>query len=99
VPRLEQVDDEHSERVQDCRHRRSSCDDSELQCESQVGYDFREGQVHEGASCITPSRPFRFYPKAQIRRRADRASESPAASLSLYHFISHVVLCGMSIAV
>jgi hypothetical protein len=55
--------------------------------------------VHEGASCITPSRPFRFYPKAQIRRRADRASESPAASLSLYHFISHVVLCGMSIAV
>jgi len=39
-------------------------------------------------------------PKAQIRQGKDRASSlSAALSLSLYHFISHVVLCGMSIAV
>src|SRR6516162_2693189 len=43
APRLEQVDDEHSKRVQDCRHRRQSCDDSALRCESQAGWNFRKG--------------------------------------------------------
>jgi hypothetical protein len=33
-PRLEQVDDEYSERVQDRKHRFQWCDDSALQCES-----------------------------------------------------------------
>ena len=34
APRLEQVGDEHSERVQDCKHRHQRCDDSTLLCES-----------------------------------------------------------------
>jgi hypothetical protein len=34
APRLEQVGDEHSERVQDCKHRHQRCDDSILLCES-----------------------------------------------------------------
>jgi hypothetical protein len=37
APRLKQVDDEYSERVQDCEHRPRSCDDSALQRESQAG--------------------------------------------------------------
>jgi hypothetical protein len=37
APRLEQVDDEHSGRVQDCEHQLLSCDDSALQRESQAG--------------------------------------------------------------
>ena len=32
--RLEQVGDEHSERVQDRKHRSQGCDDSALRCES-----------------------------------------------------------------
>ncbi len=35
--RLKQVDDEHSERVQDCKHRPRSCDDSTSRRESQAG--------------------------------------------------------------
>jgi hypothetical protein len=34
APRLEQVGDEHSERMQDRKHRSQGCDDSALQCES-----------------------------------------------------------------
>ena len=34
APRLEQVGDEHSERVQDRKHRSQGCDDSALRCES-----------------------------------------------------------------
>ena len=34
APRLEQVGCQHSERVQDCKHRSQWCDDSVLQCES-----------------------------------------------------------------
>src|SRR5436190_15999712 len=45
APRLEQVDDEHSERVKDCKHRPQSCDDSALRCESQAGWNFRKGQA------------------------------------------------------
>jgi hypothetical protein len=34
APRLEKVDDEHSQCVQDCKHRYQWCDDSALRCES-----------------------------------------------------------------
>jgi hypothetical protein len=33
--RLEQVDDEHPDQVQDCKHRLRSCDDSTLRRESE----------------------------------------------------------------
>jgi hypothetical protein len=42
--RLEQVDDEHPKRVQDCEHRQGSCDDSASRRESQAGWNFRKGQ-------------------------------------------------------
>src|SRR6516164_5928532 len=42
--RLEQVDDEHPKRVQDCEHRQGSCDDSASRRESQAGWNFRTGQ-------------------------------------------------------
>jgi hypothetical protein len=44
APRLEQVGDEHSERVQDRKHRAQGCDDSALRCESKAGWNFRKGQ-------------------------------------------------------
>ena len=34
TPRLEQIADEHSKRVQDRKHRSQECDDSALRCES-----------------------------------------------------------------
>jgi len=45
APRLEQVGDEHSERVQDRKHRSQGCDDSALRCESKAVWNFRKGQV------------------------------------------------------
>src|SRR3974390_3384424 len=44
APRLEQIDDESAERVQDCQHRPQSCDDSASRHESQAGWNFRKGQ-------------------------------------------------------
>jgi hypothetical protein len=41
--RLEQVADEPSERVQNCKHRLRSCDDSASRHESQAGWNFRKG--------------------------------------------------------
>jgi len=46
--RLEQVDDEHPKRVQDCEHRQGSCDDSASRRESQAGWNFRKGQLPQG---------------------------------------------------
>ncbi len=43
--RLEEVDDEHGERMQKREHRPRSCDDSTRRCDSQAGWDFRKGQV------------------------------------------------------
>src|SRR2546430_1834681 len=46
--RLEDVDDEHCERMQEREHRCSrSCDDSTRRCDSQAGWDFRKGQDNE----------------------------------------------------
>ncbi len=42
APRLEQVDDEHSERVEDCEHRPQSCDDSPSRRESLSRMEFSE---------------------------------------------------------
>jgi hypothetical protein len=44
-PRHEKIDDEHSERVQHCEHRHQACNDSASRRESQVGWNFRKGQV------------------------------------------------------
>ena len=44
APRHEQVDDEHSERMQEREHRPRSCDDSTRRCDSQAGWNFRKGQ-------------------------------------------------------
>ena|SRR6476469_4581716 len=44
-PRLEQVDAEHSERMQEREHRPRSCGDSTRGCDSQTGWDFRKGHV------------------------------------------------------
>jgi Family of unknown function (DUF5681) len=43
--RLEEVDDEHCERMQEREHRPQSCDDSTRRCDSQAGWNFRKGQV------------------------------------------------------
>ena len=43
--RLEEVDDEHCERMQEREHRPRSCGDSTRGCDSQTGWDFRKGQV------------------------------------------------------
>ena len=45
APRLEQIDDEHSERVQDCEHRPQSCDDFASQRELQAGWNVRKRQA------------------------------------------------------
>src|SRR5258707_8407929 len=54
--RLEKVNDEHCERMQEREHRPRSCDDSTRRCDSQAGRDFRKGQVTSRArtsiSCI-----------------------------------------------
>src|SRR5437588_8485806 len=47
--RLEEVDDEHCERMQKREHRPRSCDDSTRRCDSQAGRDFRKGQGQEEA--------------------------------------------------
>jgi len=44
APRLEQVDAEHSERMQEREPRPRSCDDSTQRCDSHAGWDFRKGQ-------------------------------------------------------
>src|SRR6478609_9963019 len=41
--RLEEVDDEHCERMQERAHRPRSCGDSTRRCDSQAGWDFRKG--------------------------------------------------------
>src|SRR5262245_14821559 len=43
--RLEEVYNEHGERMQEREHRRRSCDDSTRRCDSQAGWNFRKGQV------------------------------------------------------
>src|SRR5262249_15091792 len=43
--RLEDVNDEHYERMQEREHRPRSCDDSTRRCDSQAGRYFRKGQV------------------------------------------------------
>jgi hypothetical protein len=43
--RLEEVDNEHCERMQDREHRPQSCDDSSRRCDSQAGWNFRKGQL------------------------------------------------------
>jgi hypothetical protein len=46
--RLEEVDNEHCERMQDREHRPQSCDDSSRRCDSQAGWNFRKGQRSRG---------------------------------------------------
>jgi len=43
--RLEEVDNEYCERMEDREHRPRSCDDSSRRCDSQAGWNFRKGQV------------------------------------------------------
>jgi len=50
--RLEEVDDEHCERMQEREHRPRSCDDSTRRCDSQAGRDFRKGQDHDARISI-----------------------------------------------
>jgi hypothetical protein len=59
APRLEQVDDEHSERVQDWKHRPRSCDDSALRRESEAGWNFRKGHLTRDAefTLVEPASP------------------------------------------
>src|SRR5438034_6737834 len=42
--RLEEVNEEHCERMQEREHRSQSCDDSTRRCDSQAGWNFRKGQ-------------------------------------------------------
>src|SRR5262249_2295735 len=42
---LEEVNDEHCERIKEREHRSRSCDDSTRRCDSQTGWDFRKGQA------------------------------------------------------
>src|SRR5262245_16174304 len=41
---LEEVNDEHCERIKEREHRSRSCDDSTRRCDSQTGWDFRKRQ-------------------------------------------------------
>src|SRR5262245_57566959 len=43
--RLEEVDNEHCERVQEREHRRRSCNDSTRRGDSQAGWNFRKAQL------------------------------------------------------
>jgi hypothetical protein len=45
--RLEEINNEHCERMQDREHRPQSCDDSSRRCDSQAGWNFRKGQAAE----------------------------------------------------
>src|SRR5215470_10632770 len=55
--RLEEVNDEHCERMQEREHRSRSCDDSARPCDSQAGWDFRKGQgLHRGTGCTAKRR-------------------------------------------
>src|SRR5499433_1527952 len=55
---LEEVNDEHCERIKEREHRSRSCDDSTRQCDSQAGWDFRKGQVstcrNSCCGCLRP---------------------------------------------
>ncbi len=51
APRLEQVGDEHSELVQDCKHRHQRCDDSTLLCESRPDGIFGKDNCRKPARC------------------------------------------------
>src|SRR5262249_49810731 len=55
--RLEEVNDEHCERMQEREHRSRSCDDSNRRCDSQAGWDFRKGQGDFSAAdaCWSPA--------------------------------------------
>ncbi len=53
--RLEEVDDEHCERMQEREHRPRSCDDSTRRCDSQAGRDFRKGQRQRKETEADPS--------------------------------------------
>jgi hypothetical protein len=44
--RLEQIDEQPSEPVQDCKHRLKSCDDSALRCESRLDGIFGKDRSH-----------------------------------------------------
>src|SRR5262245_31658173 len=46
VRRLEEVYNEHCERMQEREHRPRSCDDSTRRRDSQAGWNFRKGQVY-----------------------------------------------------
>ena len=56
--RLEEVDNEHCERMQDREHRPQSCDDSSRRCDSQAGWNFRKGQVNSCALLFVSEPPF-----------------------------------------
>src|SRR5258708_26851928 len=51
--RLEDVNDEHYERMQEREHRPRSCDDSTRRCDSQAGRYFRKGQVSAASDART----------------------------------------------
>src|SRR5262249_26759603 len=48
--RLEEVNDDHCERMQEREQRSRSCDDSTRRCDSQAGWDFRKGHRIFGGS-------------------------------------------------
>jgi hypothetical protein len=50
--RLEEVNDEHCERMQGRERCSQSCDDSTRRRDSQVGWDFRKGQVFPGGTSV-----------------------------------------------
>src|SRR5262249_42837938 len=53
--RLQEVDDEHCERMQEREHRRRSCADSTRRCDSQAGWNFRKAHRIEFTMRRLPS--------------------------------------------
>src|SRR5215471_9782895 len=70
--RIEEVNDEHCERMQEREHRSRSCDDSTRPCDSQAGWDFRKGQP---LCSRTNASPFSKPHQTAARRRGDAAAD------------------------
>src|SRR5260221_1533486 len=54
--RLEEVDDEHCEQMQEREHRPRSCDDSTRRCDSQAGIDVRDADFQRGLNKAVENR-------------------------------------------
>jgi integrase len=78
APRLEQVGDEHSERVHDRKHHSQECDDSALRCESsRMEFSERTGQIH----AFREQRRERFLTSEELARLGEAIREAETTGI------------------